>query len=342
MLLRPIALSVFALLAASTANAQSKLTLNGEIDIAIGSFEISGLNPKALTKVDSNSMSTSWFGMSGTEDLGNGLKAGFDLQSFLRPDTGASGRAAPDTFWARNANVYLSGGFGKLTIGRQTPVSFLTVVRNNPFGGAFGVSPAIRLTFGAFGNYKGDSGWGNTIGYTTPAMGGFSATAQVQASETPGTGTSTILGAGYKAGAFSIEASVNTTKSATGIKAPFNAGEKQTFNLLGANYDFGMFKAFGLIGKIKDTGFAANLDTSLYQVGVSIPVTAAGKILASYGASKEKATGVADVKHSIFSLGYDHFLSKRTDIYTVYMLDDEKVTGFKTGSTFMVGLRHKF
>ena len=61
-------------------------------------------------------MTTSWFGVSGSEDLGGGLSALFTLQSFMRADTGASGRFGADTFWARNAFVGLaSNSLGKVT-----------------------------------------------------------------------------------------------------------------------------------------------------------------------------------------------------------------------------------
>ena len=41
-----------------------------------------------------------------------------------------------------------------------------------------------------------------------------------------------------------------------------------------------------------------------------------------------------------FSLGYDHFLSKRTDLYAVMMSD--KQAGKSGGSAYAVGMRHRF
>jgi len=42
-----------------------------------------------------------------------------------------------------------------------------------------------------------------------------------------------------------------------------------------------------------------------------------------------------------FSLGYDHQMSKRTDLYAVYM--NEKKSGVSgTGNNYAVGIRHKF
>ena len=41
-------------------------------------------------------------------------------------------------------------------------------------------------------------------------------------------------------------------------------------------------------------------------------------------------------------MAYDHYLSKRTDVYAAYMLDDEQRTGFKKGHTYVLGVRHAF
>ena len=82
------------------------LNLYGVIDLAFGSFQNSYAetadNPR-VTKLDSNPTITSFFGMKGTEDLGGGVKAGFMLESFLRPDTGASGRSSADVTAPGNA-----------------------------------------------------------------------------------------------------------------------------------------------------------------------------------------------------------------------------------------------
>jgi predicted porin len=40
------------------------------------------------------------------------------------------------------------------------------------------------------------------------------------------------------------------------------------------------------------------------------------------------------------SLGYDHFLSKRTDVYAAYSYD--KLSRFDSANTFALGIRHTF
>lgn len=47
-----------------------------------------------------------------------GLKANFQLTSFIKVDAGSQGRFANDTFFSRDANVSLSGSFGSVMLGR--------------------------------------------------------------------------------------------------------------------------------------------------------------------------------------------------------------------------------
>jgi predicted porin len=51
-------------------------------------------------------------------------------------------------------------------------------------------------------------------------------------------------------------------------------------------------------------------------------------------------TGAWDGKHTTTTVGYDHNLSKRTDVYGVVMND--RFTGLKSGTSLAVGIRHRF
>lgn len=341
--------------ACASAQAQSSLQLYGVVDIAAGSFQNSGADGSAanarLTKVDGNQMITSFIGLKGTEDLGGGLKAGFVIESFLRPDTGESGRfGSGDPFWSRAANVWVQGGLGQLTLGRQGTLLFVNTLQFNPLSSAFGLSPAIRLTFGSpWGNDKSDSGWSNALTYQTPNLSGFTGALQVQFGEDASKNerTSYALSARYASGPFAIGGAWQTMRSAEAPKPSLTAGQAQNFGMLGVSYDAGFAKFFGQYGAFANKGFtgAVNIDTRLYQVGAAVPVTKSGKLLVSYGQSKEEAASgstPADVKHSILTVAYDHYLSKRTDVYAAFMLDDEDQTNFKKGYTYTVGVRHAF
>ena len=342
---------------ASGVQAQS-LNMYGVIDITAGSFQASyqdgTANPRA-TKVDGNQMITSFFGLRGTEDLGGGLKAGFMLESFLRPDVGGSGRTGADVFWARAANVWLENSLGKLVVGRQGTLLFTNTLTYNPLGSAFGLSPAIRLTFlgggPLAGNDKSDSGFSNAISYFTPNLSGFTGAVQVQFGESEDEDTTYALSAQYRAGPFSVGAAWQTVESAEAPKANFAAGQKQNFGMLGVSYDAGFARFFGQYGEFRNYGFTANadqIDTKLFTLGASVPVTKTGTVIAAYGMSSEEANGTGttpDTDHTVFTLAYTHSLSKRTTAYAAYMMDKEdRDTGpkFKTGHTYLVGVRHAF
>ncbi|MEF7615166.1 porin [Aquincola sp. MAHUQ-54] len=344
---RPAALALLLGLA-GMAQAQS-VSIYGLLDLSAGQFQNAG--EAKLKRVESGRMATSYIGFSGAEDLGGGLKATFALESFFLADVGTAGRFGPDVFWARSANVGLSGAFGTLRAGRAGTPLFVSTLLFNPFGDSFGFSPAIRQWYN---NNKGpgnavfqtpligDSGWGNAIFYGTPKFGGLSANIAVAAGEGgvnkgPNYGGNVL----YFAGPFSatvayqhVEANGPGGNSLTN----FAGFDHQTAWQLGAAYDFGMAKLFGQYGQI-ETDATTEVKTKTVQIGASIPVGPAGAVLASYGESKRDA-GAVERNNKTLTVGYDHNLSKRTDVYAIYLQD--KLTDVKTGNTYAVGLRHKF
>ncbi|MFD2270186.1 porin [Undibacterium arcticum] len=76
------------------------------------------------------------------------------------------------------------------------------------------------------------------------------------------------------------------------------------------------------------------------QLGSSIPV-GAGNILASWAQTRRAGSVVgADLKRNTASVGYDYVLSKRTDLYTVYMYD--KISSQDQANSILLGIRHRF
>jgi predicted porin len=106
-------LALAALTAASASFAQSSVTLYGVVDASVESVK----GDKTVTRVSSDNLSTSRIGVKGSEDLGGGLKANFNLESGLKTDTGTAGDTA-GRFWNRASWVGLAGGFGDLRLGR--------------------------------------------------------------------------------------------------------------------------------------------------------------------------------------------------------------------------------
>lgn len=324
--------------------AQSTVQIYGLLDVSAGQFQSAG--GLKLKRLDSGNFSTSHLGFRGTEDLGGGLRAGFTLETFLRLDTGGAGRADIDTFWGRNANVNLTGGFGNVRLGRMGPPMFVSSLQFNPFGDSFGYSPTIRQYYSlpAGTPLVGDSGWNNAVAYTTPAMGGLSATVMVAAGEGAATSRGKNLGANvtYRDGALGVTAAWQDVKSQGVLGRPISAFpgfSSQTAYQVGGTYDFKVLRLFAQYGRIS-TDATLDVDTTNVHVGASVPV-GTGSLLVAYGTSKVDVAGpTAEKTSKILTAGYDYPLSKRTNIYAIYLSD--KFTGLTNGTTYAAGMRHRF
>lgn len=350
-----VAAAVSAVLATS-AFAQN-VTLAGLVDVFAGSIQYSG--DKRTTKVDPNGMSTSWWGVSGSEDLGGGLKAEFKISAFFRPDTGAVGRFnGNENFFSRDAWVGLSGGFGTVHVGRDLAPNFLPTVIFNAFGDSFAFSPLVlhanvplfNGTGWAAAN-AGDTGWSNQVRYTTPNFGGLSGNVHYQFGEVAGNSSNRNYGANflYFNGPFALGGflhNVRTNNPNAGSVGSVNVGfNQQKAWMLAAKANVGPANIYANYERAKNdnyTGAAGSAESKTSSVSADV-AAGPGKFLLAYASTKWTTAPVTtrnNTKRVTFSLGYDYTLSKRTDVYTVLMND--KITNFDRGNSFAVGIRHKF
>lgn len=313
-----------ALAAATSAQAQSSVSLYGLVDMSVGQFQNAGaLKNKAVA---SGNMTTSFFGFKGTEDLGGGLSARFALESFMRANTGEAGRFGGDAFWARSAYVGLaSSTAGSLNLGRNTTSLFVSALAFNSFGDSFGFSPTIRHYFTS-STVTGDTGWSDSASYTSPKLGG--ATVQLQAADPGAAGGGRNVGGSV----MFFDGKLGATVAAQNVKKGSTVDDTKTVNA-GVSYDFGGLKAFAQFGKV--TNDTKSTDFKLTDLSVAVPVGDA-KVLAAVGVLRAN-TGT---RTTTTSLGYDYAMSKRTDVYAVFMND--KKSSLTTGHTYAVGVRHRF
>ncbi|MES2088736.1 MAG: porin [Pseudomonadota bacterium] len=339
--------------------AQADVKLYGMVDMSAGSFETAHAKGASnrVTAVQSGQMMTSYFGISGSEDLGGGLKAEFALESFLNADTGANAPNLAGGFWGRGSFVALNGGFGKVALGQYDNPLFTSGYTYNPFGSSMAFSPTMRHFYsgGDFAALGFDTGFVNSVTYETPNLSGFSAVAQFAPKETtaPNTQNSYSVAATYAAGPFGATLTyVKGGLGSTTAKTAYFADQKVID--LGTSYDFGVVKAFAQYTSVKSKSFwdastpsvfATGLDTkaTIYQIGASVPVSDKGAVLVSFGENKTKDAGVT-YKDRVFSVGYDHNLSKRTDVYVVFSNNQQSATttNDESGQTFAFGIKHNF
>ncbi|GIZ52357.1 porin [Noviherbaspirillum aridicola] len=342
------ALGIMACVAAGSAMAQTNVTVGGLVDVYAGTRQLSGQADRAGV-VHSGGMTTSWFGFKGSEDLGGGLKAEFALTGFFQGDTGQSGRGFNgDTLFSRDANVGLAGSFGRVQLGRGLAPNFLPTVLFNPFGDSFGFSPLVvhANTPGSGGWGSGvnaaDTGWSNQIIYTTPKLGGLTANVHYQFGEQAGdTGINNVgVNALYFNGPIGLTAFYHDAELSNPVPAVSTTRQK-TF-MVGGSYDFKVVKAFATWQRNKNELATTEAEVStdkLYSVGLSAPIGNGNALLAYANTKRDLAAG-ADTKRNTFSVGYDYFLSKRTDVYGVVMAD--KVEGFDRETSLGLGIRHRF
>jgi predicted porin len=329
--------------------AQAQVKLYGMLDMSVGSFENAHEKGTSVrtTEVASGKMMTSYFGLSGSEDLGGGLKAEFVLESFIAADTGSSSAVYNKAggFWSRGSFVALSGGFGKVAVGQYDNPLFASGYLYNPFGSSMQFSPTMRHYYGLQGGGGDvafalgfDTGFVNSVTYETPNMGGFMATLQFSPKESATAGTKNSYAAAVNYTAGPLSAQLTYVKGGLDSSSVSAYDDDQKVWSLGASYDFGVAKAFGQY--TASDSKTNSLEDKIYQIGVSVPLSDKASVMASYGQLKRDLDAGGSGKDKVFSLGYSYTLSKRTDVYGVFT--NNTATDLESGQTFAVGLRHNF
>ena len=136
---------------------------------------------------------TSRVGFRGTEDLGGGLKANFQLEMGLRIDDGCTTLTATGgcnngggsldsggSTFGRNAWGGISGGFGEVRLGRQVLGSYGVQANTVAAGAALGLYESSAAFYLPIGNVR----FSNAIRYMSPNMGGFTGSLMLSAPET--------------------------------------------------------------------------------------------------------------------------------------------------------------
>ena len=345
------------LLSATGAHAQSTLQMYGVIDAYVGKKQLASATGAKTLNVDGGGMTTSQWGFRGTEDLGGGLAALFDVSGFIRNDSGEVGRFPGDAFFSRSAFVGLQGGWGTVRLGRMSTPNFISTIRLNPFADSTAFGPVLLHTYIggqpmdaaiASGGPAGisDSAFNNAVSYSTPNWNGFSGVVMYSLGEANGSGANNRLGYSLTYGqgpllvSFSGERIDRPTLPPPPVVPAANQKQEQDTQQLGVSYDFSVVKLFAQHSRTSvDLPAAAARDFKTTQLGASVPV-GRGKVLLSAASTRKSETSLAGVKRTTWSLGYDYDLSKRTDLYAVAMRDS--VTGLRNGTTFAVGARHRF
>jgi predicted porin len=310
-----LALAALATLS-SAAFAQSNVTVYGFIDAGMLTTNNAGTSGKNATMATSGQWFPSMIGFTGTEDLGGGLKANFNLQGSLTNQTGAAGDATNSSgtsLFGRYATVGLSGAYGKLDLGRQIDIMFLqsfvngvipTHTNSLAVNGLLAYGTAANTnssTAGAFVN--------NAVAYVSPSFNGLKL--QVQSSvggqagdKTKATQTAGILN--YDAGSLSLSAGYEVANDASG-------GVAAKKSLIGAKYTVGQVLLAAQYHTYEQ-GVAAgkSVDATAYEIGVGYQLNPATLVAVNYEGFDDKKN---NTNPKIVSVKAKYDLSKRTYLY---------------------------
>ena len=312
-------LVALAALAATTAFAQSSVTLYGRLDLGTQSQKETnntGL-PAALDSfkkttelVGAHNVRTgSRVGVRGTEDLGGGLKANFVIETRVDPDSSAS------TFGTTRAgNLSLTGGFGAVVIGTyQNSFDDTRYAFNPNMGGIAG------------GDIQGRVHTGGALKAALGAAVGATPGATLTAAQ-----LALIGGVGYTQAQFDADGTLGFSDRST--------------NSLG--YRTPSFGGFDFRANISKQATNPGVDTTGYGIAAGYNNGPIGAVIA-YGTAKNKlltnttSTGANKINDLGFSVKYDlgvavpffSFETSKNSIANTYI----KVTSYETGAKFPLG-----
>ena len=356
-----IALAVAALPMAAMAD----VTLYGNIEASIEngkSLAYSGGAKKSTTRIDDTG---SLIGFKGSENLGNGLKAIWQVEQGLNIDgtTGAdSGNGYGNTWatrkgynntWAtRDSFVGLTGNFGTVRLGKLSTYLNSDMEKFDAWIYGAGVNGATWTTANTL-----DGRFDNSIRYDSPNLNGFKFTAQYGFDEKRNPATNGnrsnqamwSLGAGYENAGYYVDAGYvrlqDTDFSATKdgnywrLEGGYNAN-----NLLVA-LAYGQSKLYAEAADGTKAADATKAKEAALTVGYTMGALTPKFTYAHVWDTKTNGVK-ADNGINQYVIGVDYALSKRTTAYTSfgYAKHDDVIAGTdeRKERTLAVGVQHKF
>lgn len=240
----------------------------------------------------SGQLSTSRWGLGGSEDLGAGLKANFNLEASLQSDNGTVGSSAG--FFDRQSWVGLSGGFGSLRLGRSDTafddVRDLAVVYNL-WDSEF--SPTKIAYTAGVGDYSSRNA--NMVRYDTPRFGGFSAGVSYAMDEDEAQERDvTAFNLRYRAGALDLGLGYQEQSHEA------TPASDREYLALSASY---RFEALRLSGGWQRAENRAGTKDDEYALGVAVPLGSAFEVSAGFAYSKAETNGATSAKGKAFAFG---------------------------------------
>ncbi|MDD2916063.1 MAG: porin [Gallionella sp.] len=337
-----IALAIAAAFSAPAFADTSNVTVYG---VANMSYDLTNNGVVGTNKVSSN---VSRLGLKGSEDLGGGLSAVWQIEQLIAIDNSTT---TASTFGTRNTFAGLSSATaGTVLLGRHDTPYKIATRGLDVFGDTIADNRSLMGSTAGGAGFTGvhDARLGDVVAYISPAMSGVTvAIAHVSGAETAATaadvkGAAWSMAALYGAGPINASLAyqvVDVGTAGTGTMGGFGglgANDKAKAWKLGGGYTMDAMTVNAAYEKTSNTigGASAAGQSNWYLSGKYSFGTDAVK-LAYTRAGDVQATTNTGARQ--WALGYDHGLSKRTNLYALYTRlsnDTGAAYGFSTaGST---------
>ena len=309
---------------AAPAMAQN-VTVYGAIDAGVAALNGVGAVKTSETVFTDSSIVSSIWGIRGSEDLGGGLRAIFDLQGDIQTNNGGLNNSG---LFRRAANVGVAGGFGEVTFGvRINPVIATNAALMPVSGNSVSTLTASALSYHNFFTK-------NAVTYTTPNLNGLVAQVQYGFANTISTtasgGSVTAGSLTYSSGPLTVRAAMHDRKD-NGLTAASNssitaadavAGKDvstadfaATAHVAGIAYKLGDLTLAGAVMQNKEAKAVGGqkYERSGSQVGLGYQASPAWLLGLSYTRAEGSSLTNAQARYA---------LSKRTTAYVQVGMSD--------------------
>jgi predicted porin len=343
----------FALPLAAEAQTGAQVTLYGRANMDLEFVKASGNgaadgSTTTVTRVSSNS---SRFGLRGTEALGGGLTAFFQVENSVNWD--GNGASNANTIANRETFVGLQGSFGQIWLGRSLspyddttpiwasgPYNYNTGLFNNS---SLWANNSNAIGGEAIGGY--DDRYSNSIRWNSPTWSGFTVEVQLASKENTAHSWGFFPGVFYNNGpiqagfTYARHDKIRCYNAAGTSYAPCAASSGITglaakddaFTLAGS-YDFGVARVALMYEHLKYETPTGDLKRDMWGISGTIPM-GGGLWYVYYGRAGDGKGGASDSETRInslvhgsdsassnFEIGYRYDLSKRTSLNAGYVM----------------------
>ena len=318
--------------AALAGDEEPPISIYGIIDVALSSQDSGAPGAGRQTVLTSGLWSSSRVGLKGSEPLGGGLKALFNLEGGVDV-TGAEPN--PD-FFNRRSVAGLEGGFGKVVLGRDyTPLNDIAGA-TDPLGQSFYGSTLV-----AFGAGRLTRRVSNAMTYTTPPLGGFTAIGTAATGERQGPRTWSV-GTSYAGDPLYLGAAYLDLKGQGVDARQYVVGARLQFGGLTVASNYLRAEYAGEAPRFSQWNIGANQRFGPHQMFANLQIN---------------RLGADGARGTTLSLAYAYFFSQRTQVYAtaaVLRNNDRALFGLGSASSppqeargadpsaVALGIQHKF